>query len=148
MGVRSGVAGFGLVCLWVAPAAADVIPADRMIDWRSTGVPGGVPNFTRICATLDVAAYGNGSSDATAAIQAAVDGCNTSAPNTSPGPGVVSIPAGKYKLSGTVDVKTKSYLVIRGAGADQTIIDAGGQAFSFGVNGVVAANIAITAGAA
>src|SRR5262249_25569868 len=46
-----------------------------------------------------------------------------------------------------IQIGTKSYIVIRGAGADQTTILAGGQVFDFGVNGVAAQNTAITAGA-
>lgn len=125
----------------------DIIPADRRIDWtHSTGVPGGIPEWTRVCGTIDAATYGSGAIDATAAIQAAVNACATSAPGTSPGPGVISIPAGTYRLDGSVNIR-QSYTVIRGAGADQTTFMAGGQAFSIGMNGVAFKNIAITAGA-
>jgi len=131
-------------------AAGDIgaiIPADRRVDWaHTTGVPGGIPEWTRICATIDAATYGTGVNDATGAIQAAVDNCATSAPGANPGPGVISIPAGTYRLDGSVDID-KSYTVIRGAGADQTTFVAGGQAFSIGVNGLAFKNIAITAGA-
>ena len=134
----------------VSGAAGDIgaiIPADRRIDWtHNTGVPGGIPEWTRICATVDAATYGTGVSDATAAIQAAINTCATSAPGTQPGPGVIAIPAGTYRLDGSVNIN-RSYTVIRGAGADQTTFVAGGQAFSIGVNGVAFKNIAITAGA-
>jgi hypothetical protein len=98
------------------PAAAQVIPPDRAIDWTTTGVPGGIPTITRVCA------------------------------GTSPGPGVVEIPVGTYLLGSTINVGQKSYIVIRGAGADKTIVK-GAQTFSFGSNRVVRANVAITAGA-
>lgn len=126
---------------------AAIIPPDRRIDWtHDTGVPGGIPEWTRVCATIDAAAYGAGDTDATRAIQAAVDGCATSAPGTEPGPGVVVVPAGTYRLDGSVNIK-RSHLVIRGAGADKTTFLAGGQAFSIGGNGLAFKNIAITAGA-
>jgi hypothetical protein len=139
--VRSSFVGIACFFALMGSASGDVIPDDRKIDWSTTGVPGGVPNVTRVCATVDA------SGDATAAIQAAVDGCETSEPNSSPGPGVVVIPEGTYDLSGTINLGTKSHIVIRGAGANKTILNSAGLAFSFGVNGVVGANIAITAGA-
>lgn len=145
MGIRTVGAGLALLTASL-PAAADVIPPSRTIDWTTSGVPGGIPTITRVCGTVNATAYGDGGVDATAAIQAAVDGCDTSAPGTSPGPGVVEIPAGTYLLNGTINVRQKSYVVIRGAGADKTIVK-GAQTFSFGSNGVVSANVAITSGA-
>jgi hypothetical protein len=126
---------------------AAIIPENRRIDWTSTGVPGGIPGWTRVCATIDAATYGDGAADATAAIQSAVDDCETSAPDTSPGPGVVMIPEGTYRVDGRIALGTKSYIVIRGAGADRTTIVAGGETFLFGVNGLASLGIPITAGA-
>ncbi len=59
---------------------------------------------------------------------------------------MIAIPAGTYRLDGSVNIRT-SYTVIRGAGADRTTFVAGGQAFGVGSNGVAFKNIAITAGA-
>jgi hypothetical protein len=124
-----------------------VIPEGRRIDWTGTGVPGGIPEWTRVCATIDATTYGTGAADATDAIQAAIDDCETSAPGTSPGPGVVVLPAGTYRVDGTVRLRTKSWIVVRGAGADQTTILAGGSVFDFGVNGLVGLDTPITGGA-
>ena len=70
--------------------AGDIIPADRRTAWNP-GIPGGIPSRTTICATVDAAAYGDGSTDATAAIQSAIDGC--------PERQVVLLPAGTYRLT-------------------------------------------------
>ena len=73
------------------PAA--IIPADRAIDWRTAGIPGGIPRRDEICASLDNAAYGDGLTDATAAIQQAIDAC--------PAGEVVYLPPGTYLTSDT-----------------------------------------------
>ena len=71
-GGAAGVAGSGGTG---GVVATDIIPAGRRIDWTNVGVPGGIPNRPRICATIDAATYGNGSSDASAAINAAIQSC-------------------------------------------------------------------------
>ena len=55
-------------------AVADVLPPDRRTTWNP-GLPGGVPVRTTICATVNASTYGNGVSDATAGIQAALNAC-------------------------------------------------------------------------
>lgn len=92
-----------------------VIPANRQIDWSASGVPGGIPFRTVIFADVTKApfnAVGDGSTDNTAAIQNALNGC--------PAGEVVYIPAGTYKISGALTVP--SNITVRGAGVDQTII--------------------------
>jgi hypothetical protein len=46
-------------------------------NWRRAGVTpnGGIPPRSAICATVSAATYGNGATDASAGIQAAVDAC-------------------------------------------------------------------------
>src|SRR4029077_4022513 len=66
-----------------------VIPADRRV-WWAPGIPGGIPSVTTVCATIDAATYGNGTTDATSAIQSAIDACAT---------GVVHLPAGSYLIT-------------------------------------------------
>ncbi len=97
-----------------ASLAADtgLIPADRRIDWRLAGIPGGIPRRTVICATIDAATYGQGTTDATAAIQAALDAC--------PAGQVVLLPAGTYRTSETIHLRTDKTL--RGAGPDHTVV--------------------------
>src|SRR5262245_35683238 len=93
---------------FVAPASADPIPSNRRTDWTYTGVPGGIPNRTTICATFSPGATAT-------AINNAINACNN---------GVVLLNAGTYtssSLNGTIRV-FKSNVTLRGAGADQTIL--------------------------
>ena len=75
-------------------ASAGVIPDDRNIDWSQDGVAGGIPARSTIGVTVDAAKYGNGNTDSSQAIQAAVDSC--------PENQVVYLPAGTYLLTSGV----------------------------------------------
>ncbi len=92
--------------------AADIIPPDRKINWSNTGIPGGIPDRTVICATINSALFGNGITDATSAIQNALDAC--------PDEQVVYLPAGTYLINSTIHLQ--SYHTLRGAGQGKTII--------------------------
>lgn len=94
-----------------------IVPADRRTVWNP-GVPGGIPNFPNTI-TVDAARFGDGVTDATAAIRAAVASAQAAATPTSPQ--VVYLPAGVYLLSDSITV-TKSYVVIRGAGPRKTYL--------------------------
>ena len=86
--------------------ASMIIPTDRRIDWTYTGIPGGIPNRTTIYTTL--------SPGATAAqINTAISAC--------PSDQVVLLSAGTYNISGMINLKSNRTL--RGAGANQTIIN-------------------------
>ena len=56
-------------------SSQEIIPADRRIDWSHAGIPGGIPNRKRIGKTIDSATYGNGSTDASSAINTAIKNC-------------------------------------------------------------------------
>jgi len=86
-----------------------LIPAQRLTTWNP-GVPGGVPARTTICATVAAATYSNGTLDATAGIQAALDAC--------PVGQVVQLSAGDFKITGTLHI-TKG-IVLRGQGPTLT----------------------------
>src|SRR2546423_938406 len=88
--------------------AGGIIPTDRRTTW-DPGNPGGIPSRTTICATVD-AAYGDGRTDATAAIQSAIEGC--------PEGQVVLLPAGTYRLTSNLEIKKG--IVLRGAGPTLT----------------------------
>jgi hypothetical protein len=104
-----------LTCLaYGAVAAAQIIPADRRIDWDQVGVPGGIPERTTICATIDAATYGTGTTDASAAINDALTNC--------PEEQVVFLPAGTYRLENPIDFGTASHITLRGAGVGQTVL--------------------------
>jgi len=105
--------------IWLSSLSfAEIIPQERQIDWTQAGIPGGIPNRTTICATINAATYGNGSTDATAAIQNAIDNC--------PANQVVYLPAGTYKVSSPPNFETilnmRSNVTLRGAGQGKTII--------------------------
>jgi len=51
------------------PALADVMPPERRTTWNP-GIPGGIPVRTTACANINASTYGNGTTDATAGIQA------------------------------------------------------------------------------
>jgi hypothetical protein len=93
-------------------AGGEIIPDDRKIDWSYAGIPGGIPERTSVCATIDSAVYGNGTADATDAIQNALDSC--------PDGQVVYVPEGTYIVNGTIHLY--DYDTLRGAGPGKTIL--------------------------
>src|SRR5258708_4778027 len=99
--------GVGLAI--ASPATAAVLPPDRLTTWNP-GVPGGVPARTTVCATVNASTYGNGLSDATAGIQAALDGC--------PVGQVVSLSAGTFLIKSVLQINKG--IVLRGQGPTQT----------------------------
>lgn len=111
-------------------SASDPLPAIRKTDWSYTGVPGGIPHRTTICATFSPGATA-------AAINAAINSCNN---------GVVFLNAGTYTAASLGDsiVLNRSNVTLRGAGADQTILR--DTAFSMGAGGNTTLNTAITNG--
>jgi hypothetical protein len=97
----------------VSPPSTDLIPADSYTKW----VPGmmskgGIPNRTMVCATIQASAYGNGSQEASNAIQSALDAC--------PVGQVVQLSAGTFLVNNFVNI-TKG-ITLRGAGAGMTFV--------------------------
>src|SRR5689334_6138127 len=95
----------------VAPAGSfTLIPGERLTVWNP-GIPGGVPSRTVQCGpTVSAATFGDGSADATAGIQAAVDAC--------PAGQVVQLSAGTFKVTSAIHIEKG--IVLRGAGPTQT----------------------------
>ena len=119
-----------LACL--DPAMAQPIPQNRLTDWTYTGVPGGIPNRTNICATF--------SPGATASqINSAIATCS------SLGGGVVKLEAGTYDITG-INVSA-SNVTLRGAGADQTILR-GGNIVNLGSGSTASPGTPIVSGGA
>jgi len=121
--VRSVLAALALGGLSATALNAELIPASRVVNWTAgvaVGVPGGIPtNRTRLInVTLPpYNANNSGTSDASAAIQAAIDAAS---PND-----VVYLPAGRYLISNTISIRhNKDSITVRGAGMENTIIDA------------------------
>ncbi len=93
------------------PARGGLLPADRLTVWKP-GIPGGVPVRTVVCATVEAASYGNGTQEASAGIQAALDGC--------PAGQVVKLSAGTFTVNNYVILRKG--VTLRGAGAGQTTL--------------------------
>lgn len=90
-----------------------LLPSDRVTTWNP-GIPGGVPERTTVCATIPAATFGDDATDATAAIQEAIDAC--------PADQVVQLEAGTYRISSAIRLERP--VVLRGAGADATTLAA------------------------
>jgi hypothetical protein len=81
---RSVAALLAIVCLGAAPwVQAQILPANRTADWSVSGVPGGIPNRTTVCASLAAGAT-------QAQIQSALNAC--------PANQVVQLAAGTYSI--------------------------------------------------
>jgi hypothetical protein len=98
--------------LFAGTATAQIIPSSRLTVWEP-GIPGGIPNRTTICATLNAATYGNGSTDATSAIQNAINNC--------PAGQVVKLGTGTFRINGFLEIGSNKTL--RGDGPENTILD-------------------------
>ena len=128
----------------VVDSFAQIIPAARRITWEgNVGIPGGVPNRTTVYATISAAAYGNGTTDATSAIQSALNAC--------PANQVVYLSAGRYRINGNTTIP--SNVTLRGAGPSATILDGRGSGdalirFKEGIAQWNPALVAVTSGLA
>ena len=90
-------------------------PGDRLTTWvPGLMAVGGVPGRTTIFKTLHAATYGNGTSDASSAIQAALDAC--------PVGQVVQLSAGTF-LCNQSFLNIHSGITVRGAGAGLTTLN-------------------------
>jgi hypothetical protein len=107
-----GLAGYMMYHAKVPPASQEIIPADRRIDWSYAGIPGGIPERTTICRTIDASVYGNGSTDASSVIQDAINSC--------PDDQVVYLPAGTYIVTKPVYLYNRD--ILRGAGTGLTTL--------------------------
>ncbi|MBA4386797.1 MAG: hypothetical protein C0404_02380 [Verrucomicrobia bacterium] len=91
-----------------------IIPADRATLWNpGLNSMGGIPKRTTIYTTIHASSYGNGSSDATAAIQSAIDNCPTGQ--------VVQLSAGIFTINNDIIYLNKS-VTLRGAGSKLTTL--------------------------
>ena len=88
-----------------------LIPPARLTAW-SPGMPGGVPARTTVCANVSATTYGNGTQDATAGIQAALDAC--------PAGRVVQLSAGSFQVNNYLLIH--SGITLRGAGPGVTTL--------------------------
>jgi hypothetical protein len=102
-----------VVLLLVVPVAAraqqwsGILDPSRAINWSNAGIPGGIPNRTTICATLNPGAT-------SAQINSAIANCP---PNQ-----VVYLNPGTYSLPAGININGHSNVTLRGAGPTQTIL--------------------------
>jgi len=110
----------GLLLALVAaasPSTTDMsfLPSDRADTWApGLSSVGGVPARTTVFKTVQASTYGNGASDATAGIQAAINAC--------PAGQVVQLSAGKFTINAGNIIFVNKGITLRGAGAGQTIL--------------------------
>src|SRR5258708_885663 len=88
-----------------------VLPPERLTHWNPA-IPGGIPARTTVCATISASTLGNGLSDATPSIQAAIDGC--------PDGQVVQLSAGDFRVDGDYPITINKGVVPRAAGPSAT----------------------------
>lgn len=113
-----------LSLLTSAPTRGAIIPAARTIDWSFAGVPGDITNRTGITVNVTNSPYsakGDGVTDDTAAIQAAINAASTWDGYTYTPGKVIYLPAGTYLVSTGLSI-THSGVTLRGAGMTNTII--------------------------
>ena len=110
-----------LLCLLFLPCAAvssrgdivSVLTSDRSTLWNPGMMAvGGVPARSLVCARVEASTYGNGSAEASAGIQAAINEC--------PEGQVVQLSAGTFLTNNYVIISKA--ITLRGAGAGVTIL--------------------------
>jgi hypothetical protein len=103
-------------------------PASRVINWSTAGVTGGIPSRTTVYKTLQASSYGNGSTDASGAINSALSSC--------PAGQVVLLSAGTFKIAATI--KVPSNVTLRGSGPQSTILSMTGKGIGVLIGGHMA----------
>ena len=97
----------------VAVTSLTALGPDRRTLWNP-GVTGGIPTRSAVCRTVDAATYGNGTSDATAGIQAAIDACAAGQ--------VVQLSSGTFTINGGNYLLLSKGITLRGAGPGATTL--------------------------
>lgn len=104
--------GLSAALLSTLNLSAILVPADRTAPWEDAGVPGGIPVYSVGVDVTNYGAVGDGVTDDTAAIQAAIDAC--------PAGFVVYIPDGSYYLTDTLNLPSE--VSLRGESRMGTIL--------------------------
>ncbi len=114
--------GIILICmLSLFKGTAQVIPAERLVDWSLAGYPAPIPDPQLVIDAVDFGAVGDSLSDNSQALASAIDYLDGKR-------GVILFPPGKYIFYSSIDLTDS--IIIRGASSDQThfIFDLGGAA--------------------
>jgi len=109
--LASAIAAAMVLIVQALPAGADILPPERRTTWNP-GIPDGIPVRTMVCATVNASTYGNGTTDATSGIQAAINAC--------PVGQVVQLSAGDFLVDGPQPIFINKGIVLRGAGPSAT----------------------------
>src|SRR5690606_29329156 len=99
------LAAIGVPALSAVEARAQIIPAERRIEW-SPGVPGGIPHYPVQNNVLDFGAVGDGGADDTQAIKGALSATRTGS--------AVLLPEGTYRVTPQIGIPAGK--VLRGEG--------------------------------
>lgn len=110
------------ILLWLVafPLVAEIIPTTNRIDWLP-GVHGGIPYFTNGVSVTTYGAVGDGTTDDYEAFRDAVA--------ATPPFSAVTVPAGKYRLTNQIQMRTN--MVLRGEGAASIILSYNAYSSSF-----------------
>jgi hypothetical protein len=121
-----------MFCVTATSAHSELIPQNRLTDWSpgvKSGVPGGIPNRTRLVNVAE-APYGadrTGALDAAPAIQRAI---NDAQPED-----VIYIPPGTYRLDSQINISHGTdNVTIRGAGPNVTVLRPKQACIAFGAS--------------
>jgi hypothetical protein len=118
--LKNGILVVAPVVMLANAGLSQIIPSDRRIAWsrHMVGVPGGIPNRTIVFADVTKRPYqadNRGSSDASIAIQDAINACP---PNQ-----VVYMPAGAYRIDSPIKFGFRKNITLRGAGTNTVLIN-------------------------
>src|SRR5271157_5494807 len=121
-----------LILAWSAlafgQAWSGILDPSRAIDWTAAGVPGGIPSITTQCGST-IAPYGGAGSYASpSTINTAIQSCVSGQ--------YVSLGTGDFYLSAGITWNGKSGVVVRGQGANLTILHFNGVDSCGGLSGV------------
>ena len=128
--IKRFICGAGWLCLAPCLAAqpwSGIIDPSRAVDWTHAGVTGGIPDASWAQCGSTVAAGASAST-----VQTQINGC--------PANTYVLLGAGTFNF--TTGLNLKSYVVLRGMGADQTTVNFSG---GVGCGGGYGANVDICA---
>jgi hypothetical protein len=112
-----------------------IIAASRATNWSTAGVVGGIPtNYTQCVNTACATVTSAGASATLAQINSALSGA--------PANTYVLLAAGSYSFASGIDFGNRSNVILRGAGADQTLLTFTGSVGCYGISADVCARSA------
>lgn len=114
--------------VFVLKTSAQIIPDSMRVDWTGAGYGACFPNPALVLNILSFGGNGDSITNNLPAINSAIDSLNGL-------PGVIYFPAGIYALYSTVNIP--SGVILRGAGADSTVLKMRHSGYGFSFAGTV-----------